>query len=363
MKIKVTRMMSAILIVCLAIVLTGCGSKKTSDFDPMEEFGCDTLNVYNWGEYIGEDTVEDFEEKYNVKVNYSMFGSNEEMYTKLLGGESYDILIPSDYMIERLTNEGKLASLDLSLIPNLSNLHPSVQTTAFDPTNQYSVPYFWGTVGILYDTTVVDAADVEEQGYNVFKNEKYKGEVYLYDSERDSFMMALKALGYSMNTTNQAEIDEAYNWLIEVKEATNPVFVQDEVIDGLINGEKAMGVVYSGDAAYIQSENPNMAYFEPKEGTNFWVDAMVIPENSTCGLLAHEYINYNLEEVVAYNNSEYVGYTSSVAQAKEDLESDVYADSSAYQPREGYELDEAFRDNEEMKKILSELWIKVKAAK
>lgn len=356
----------AILVICVSLGLYGLNTLRTnskSNFDPIATYGCDTLNVFNWGEYVGEKTIANFEKRYNVKVNYSVFASNEEMYTKLLGGDDYDVLVPSDYMIERLIAEGRLRELDKSHIPNLSNLTAGVLNLPFDPHNTYSVPYFWGSVGIIYDKTKVSAQDVKTQGYNVLKNTKYKGQIYIYDSERDSFMMALKALGYSMNTENDQEINAAYEWLLELKATMDPVFVTDEVIDGMINNEKNMAVVYSGDAAYIQMENPNMAYWEPLEGTNQWSDAMVIPNNATCPLLAEEFINYNLEYDPAYDNSNYVGYTSSVDQVKIDLEKGEYADSSAYIPRTKYHLDEVFVNNEKMKKKLSELWIKIKAAK
>ncbi|NBK96833.1 MAG: extracellular solute-binding protein [Erysipelotrichia bacterium] len=356
----------AILVVCVSLGLYGLNilrSSSKSNFDPIAAYGCDTLNVFNWGEYIGEKTIDSFEKEYNVKVNYSIFASNEEMYTKLLGGDEYDILVPSDYMVERLIKENRLRKLDKSNIPNLKSLTDGVKNLPFDPDNTYSVPYFWGSVGIVYDKTKIDPNDVESQGYNVLKNTKYKGQIYLYDSERDSFMMALKALGYSMNTESELQIHEAYEWLLELKATMDPVFVTDEVIDGMINNEKDMAVVYSGDAAYIQMENPNMVYFEPNEGTNQWSDAMVIPSNSACPLLAEEFINYNLEYDTAYDNSSYVGYTSSVDKVKIALEEGEYANSSAYQPRTNYPLDEVFVNNEAMKKKLSELWIKIKAAK
>lgn len=356
----------AIVAVCVCLGLYGLNtlrSSSKSNFDPIATYGCDTLNVFNWGEYVGEKTISNFEDRYNVKVNYSVFASNEEMYTKLLGGDDYDVLIPSDYMIERLINENRLRKIDKNNIPNLASITEGVKNLPFDPDNTYSVPYFWGSVGIIYDKTKIDPVDVETQGYNVLKNTKYKGQIYIYDSERDSFMMALKALGYSMNTENDKEINEAYEWLLELKTTMEPVFVTDEVIDGMINNEKNMAVVYSGDAAYIQMENPNMAYFEPLEGTNQWSDAMVVPKNAACPLLAEEFINYNLEYEAAYDNSNYVGYTSGVDKVKHDLETGEYADSSAYIPRTGYALDEVFVNNETMKKKLSELWIKIKAAK
>lgn len=348
----------------LAIGLFGLSSlrsKSSSDIDPMAEYGCNTLNVFNWGEYVGEDTISDFEEKYNVSVNYSVFASNEEMYTKLLGGESYDVLVPSDYMIERLIQEDLLREIDLDKITNYDKLSASVLELPYDPENTYSIPYFWGSVGIVYNSETVSKEDVENEGFNVLKNPKYKGRIYVYDSERDSFMMALKALGYSMNTTDQNEIDEAYQWLRELKSENASVFVTDEVIDGMINGEKDIAVVYSGDATYIHDENPSMVYYEPESGTNIWSDAMVIPKNSACPLLAEEFINYNLEEEVAYNNSLYVGYTSSVESVIERLKENEFKDNNAYIPRSDYPLDEVFRYNEEIKKILAELWIKVKA--
>lgn len=360
-KLKLT-----IVAVCVCLGLYGLNtlrSNSKSNFDPIATYGCDTLNVFNWGEYVGEKTISNFEDRYNVKVNYSVFASNEEMYTKLLGGDDYDVLIPSDYMIERLISEKRLRKLDKSHIPNLSALTEGVKNLPFDPDNTYSVPYFWGSVGIIYDKTKIDSTDVETQGYNVLKNTKYKGQIYIYDSERDSFMMALKALGYSMNSENDEEINAAYEWLLELKATMDPVFVTDEVIDGMINNEKNMAVVYSGDAAYIQMENPNMAYWEPLEGTNQWSDAMVVPSNAACPLLAEEFINYNLEYEAAYDNSNYVGYTSGVDEVKKALETGEYADSSAYIPRTGYKLDEVFVNNEAMKKKLSELWIKIKAAK
>lgn len=353
----------AIIVVVASMGLFGLNtlrSNASSKVDPMKEYGCNTLNIFNWGEYVGEDTIANFEKQYNVSVNYTLFASNEEMYTKLLGGESFDVLVPSDYMIERLMQEDMLYPLDLDHIPNYKNLSPEVLNLEYDPKNEYSIPYFWGSVGIIYNSDKVSSSDVEKEGFNVLKDPKYKGRTYVYDSERDSFMMAFKALGYSMNTTDEKEINDAYEWLREVK-ANGPVFVTDEVIDGMINSEKDIAVVYSGDAAYIQSENSKMKYFEPMEGTNIWSDAMVIPKNSACPHLAEAFINYSISEKVAYENSLYVGYTSPVAKVKDELAKGEYQGSSAYIPRSGYEKDETFRYNEAMKKKLAELWIKIKA--
>lgn len=345
----------------LALSLTGCGSKK-SDVDPIAQYGCDVLNVYNWGEYVGENVISDFENAYNVKVNYSLFDSNEVMYTKLLGGSQYDVLVPSDYMIERLIDEKLLQPIDWSKITNKGNLYDGVMATAYDPDNTYSVPYFWGSVGIVYNKNNVDPQDVEKEGFNVLKNSKYANRVYMYDSERDSFMIALKALGYSMNTENLDEINEAYEWLLELDRNVNPAYVTDEVIDSMVNGEKDLAVVYSGDAAYILSENDEMDYYMPESGTNVWVDAMVIPANAKCPALAHEFINFILTDDASYDNSATVGYASSNKNVLDEMiaAGDEFEGNVAYLPRTDNPNDEYFHHNEAMKKILSDLWIKVK---
>ena len=208
------------------------------------------------------------------------FDSNEQMYIKVANKEPYDILVPSDYMIERLIQEDLLQKLDHSKLTCMDKLADAVKGLPYDPDNEYSVPYFWGTVGIVYDKTKVDIKDLEEEGFGIFLDEKYKGDVYLYDSERDSFMMALKALGYSMNTTNEQEIQEAYEWLVQCVESMDTEIVTDEIIDNMAQGRKALGLIYSGDATYVMDENENMGYYMPKSGTNLWSDAMVIPKLS-----------------------------------------------------------------------------------
>ena len=344
----------------LLIGLSGCGSSSDVEqvMDAQEVYGCNVLNVYNWGEYIGENTISNFEQMYNAKVNYSLFDSNEAMYTKLLGGSAYDILVPSDYMIERLIEEDLLQPIDKNIVTNLDNLADGVKNLPYDPDNTYSVPYFWGTVGIVYNKNNVSQEQLEEEGYNILLDEQYKGRVYLYDSERDSFMMAFKALGYSMNTEDENEIQEAYQWLLDVNEAVDPAFVTDEVIDAMVNGEKDIAIMYSGDAAYVLSENEDMAYFTPNSGTNLWSDAMVIPANAKCPGLANEFINYMLTYEAAYDNSYTVGYTSSNAEVMDELSQEY--DPSAYIPRTNFEKDEVFEHNEVLKKELTDLWIKVK---
>lgn len=351
-------------LVCSMAALTGCGSSSEAkaSIDAQQQFGCSTINVYNAGEYIGENVLSDFEKMYNARVNYDTFESNEIMYTKLLGGSSYDVLIPSDYMIERLISEDMLQPLNEEQMTNVDDINPAVlkMREAYDPEGKYSMPYFWGTVGIVYDTTVVPADTIEKLGWDVLKDTDYKGNLYYYDSQRDGFMIAFKALGYSMNTDNEDEINKAYEWLREMNATMAPSYVTDEVIDGMVNGNKAMAVMYSGDAAYVLGENEDMAWIEPNQGTNKWSDAMVIPKNAGCAGLANEFINYMTSYDVQYANSEYVGYTSVRNDVEKDLASSVYEDNDAYNPRTDGSKDEVFHYNESLTKQLSDLWNKVK---
>ena len=331
----------------------------------IEKYGSDTLKLYLPGEYIGEDLISNFESQFGVKVIVENFDSNEMMYTKIQAGDSYDVLIPSDYMIERLIAGDYLQKLDRSLVPNLDNLSPAVQNMDYDPDNTWSVPYFWGSVGLVYNHENVDPAAVEAEGWEILRNTDYAGRIYIYDSERDSFMMAFKALGCSMNTDDPTEIDAAYNWLREMNNTMSPVYVTDEVIDAMMAGYKDIAVVYSGDATVILDENEEMSFSMPNEGTNIWCDAMVIPANAENPLLAHEFINYTLTYEASFDNSETVGYASPNAEVLEEMSGseDLYAENEAYLPRSDGEMDEMFHDNRTLQKELSKLWIKVKAEK
>ena len=331
----------------------------------VEKYGSNVLKLYLPGEYLGENVISDFEKQYGVRVIVENFDSNEMMYTKLMAGDRYDVIIPSDYMIERLMNEDFLQPLDKSMIPNMENMSDAVLGMSYDPDNTYSIPYFWGSVGLVYNHENVDPAVIESEGWEVLRNTDYAGHIYIYDSERDSFMMAFKALGYSMNTEDPNEINDAYEWLLQMNNAMSPVYVTDEVIDGMMNGYKDIAVVYSGDAAVVLDENEDMSFYMPSQGTNIWCDAMVIPQNAENPKLAHEFINYMLTYEAAFDNTETVGYTSPNAEVFEEMTSseDLYADNAAYLPRSGYDKDEMFHDNQTLMRELSKLWIKVKAAK
>ena len=331
----------------------------------VEKYGSNVLKLYLPGEYLGENVISDFEKQYGVRVIVENFDSNEMMYTKLMAGDRYDVIIPSDYMIERLMNEDFLQPLDKSMIPNMENMSDAVLGMSYDPDNTYSIPYFWGSVGLVYNHENVDPAVIESEGWEVLRNTDYAGHIYIYDSERDSFMMAFKALGYSMNTEDPNEINDAYEWLLQMNNTMSPVYVTDEVIDGMMNGYKDIAVVYSGDATVLLDENEDMSFYMPNQGTNIWCDAMVIPKNAENPKLANEFINYMLTYEAAFDNTETVGYTSPNAEVFEEMTSseDLYAENAAYLPRSGYEADEMFHDNQVLMRELSKLWIKVKAAK
>lgn len=323
-----------------------------------------TLHVYNWGEYTGENLLNDFEAKTGAKVVMENFDSNEQMYIKVANGETYDVLVPSDYMIQRLIGEDYLQKLDKTKLDCMDKLCEDVIGLPYDPNNDYSIPYFWGTVGIVYDKNQVDIEDLEREGFEIFRDPKYRGNIYLYDSERDSFMMALKAQGYSMNTSSEKELQEAYEWLVSCVQTMKPEIVTDEIIDNMAQGRKALGLIYSGDAAYVMAENEDMGYYLPESGTNLWSDAMVIPANAKNPELAHEFINFVSDYEGAYDNSSFVGYTSANQEVMDTLygEGGEYEGIDAYMPRSGYPKDEVFEYNEDTRKTIANLWSKVKIA-
>lgn len=349
-------------VVVVGLVASLFGLNKSASTLP---YAGQTLHVYNWGEYTGENIISGFEELTGAKVIMDNFDSNEQMYIKVANGDAYDVLVPSDYMIQRMMQEDMLQKLEPETRKEcLSELMEAIKGLPYDPKNEYSIPYFWGTVGIVYDKTKVSEEDLEKDGWDIFLDQKFKGDIYLYDSERDSFMMALKALGYSMNTTSQDELNAAYNWLIQCVQTMDPEIVTDEIIDNMAQARKALGLIYSGDAAYVMSENENMGFYMPTSGTNLWSDAMVIPKNAKNPKLANEFIRYITSYDAAMDNSSYVGYTSPNKEVTEELggEGGDYDGINAYTPRSGYDKDEVFQYDEATRKIIADLWSRVKVA-
>lgn len=356
------KMMVLVMIVAICLGTAACSNASSNA--AKEKYGSDTMKLFLPGEYLGENIIADFEKQFGVKVIIDLFDSNEMMYTKLSAGDSYDVLIPSDYMIERLLKEEQLQPLDKSMLTNLDLMSDEVKNCDFDPDNTYSVPYFFGNVGIVYNHNNVSLEDLQAEDFDIFRDQRYNGRIYMYDSERDGFMMAFKQLGYSCNTDDPDEINAAYEWLVDLTANMNPVYVTDEVIDYMMGGSKDLAIVYSGDAVTILSENEDMSYYTPSCGTNFWVDAMCIPANAENPKLANEFINYVLTYEASMDNTLGVGYASTNKQVLNEVyaEGGEYEGNEAYYPRT-YEKDEMFHDNEKLRKQLSELWIKVKAAK
>lgn len=350
-KVMSSKIVKVVLAGCLLLsvgwsISTGVGKK--------------TLRVYNWGEYIDKTVISDFEKEYDCRIIYETFDSNEIMYTKYMSGNSYDVMVPSEYMIERMIKEELLQPIDKSLISNFDNINEGILGQSFDPGNDYWVPYFCGNVGILYDKTIVDENDLNE-GWNILRNPKYKGKIYMYDSERDSFMVALKALGYSMNTTVESEIDEAYQWLIDQRSEMDPVYVGDESIDTMISGVKAMAIMYSGDATTVMSENPNMSYYLPEEGTNVWFDGFVISKECKQTELANQFINFMISNDNSYKNTVEVGYLTANINAANKASKEEFKGICAYEIRTEAK-DEVFSyQNNEVKEMYNSRWTKVKA--
>lgn len=329
--------------------LTGCSSSKDQV----------VLNVYNWGDYIDESVLTDFEDETGIKVNYEMYATNEDMMVKLTqGGNSYDVVFPSEYMIEKMIKADMLEPIDKTKIPNLENLDPKFNNLEFDPGYEYSVPYFWGTVGILYNTEMVNET---VDSWDILWDEKYKGEILMMDSQRDTIMVALKKLGYSMNTRNVDELEEAKALLIEQRPLVL-AYVGDNVKDMMRQGEAALSVVWSGEAYGVISEQEGFEFVLPKEGSNYWFDNMVIPKNAENKDAAHEFINFMLNEEVGFKNTDYVGYSTPNMKTFEMLDDEVKARKGAYPSNEDLAEFEVFVDPGEFIEEYNRIWTEFKAS-
>ena len=330
-----------------------------------------TINVYNWGEYIsvddgGEDafdTNKEFEKLTGIKVNYTNFASNEELYAKLKnGGSSYDIIIPSDYMIARMINEDMLEKLDFSNIPNYDALiMDKFKGMDYDPTEEYSVPYTWGMVGIIYNTTLVDEED-DIESWQILWNEKYANNILMFSNSRDAFAIACKYLGYSMNTTDEQELRNAANALVDQKLLVQ-AYVMDEIFDKMTGGEAALAPYYAGDAITMINDNPDLAYAVPREGTNLFVDAMCIPKGAKNKEAAELYINFMCETKAALANIEYIGYSTPQREVPEYLDPELAENPISYPDDEVLANTEAFIAlPSATTRLMDELWTSILTA-
>ena len=267
----------------------------------------DVLRIYNWGEYIDEDILTQFTKETGIKLSYSNYASNEEMYASIKrGGSKYDVVIPTDYMIERLIRENMLEKIDFDNIPNFEYIDRRFTNLAYDPTNEYSVPYMWGTNGILYNTDMVDEPVTS---WDILWDQKYANQIIMYDSMRDSFVPALIKLGYSINTRSVKELHEARDLLIAQKPLVH-AYMGDTVRDSMIGGEAALAIIFSGDAVYCIDENPALAYSVPLEGSNVWFDAVVIPKGARNKDKAEEFINFLCRPDIALKNTEFIWFST-----------------------------------------------------
>ena len=322
----------------------------------------DQVIVYNWGEYIDPEVLDIFEEETGITVVYEEFETNESMYPKVQAGAvSYDLVCPSDYMIQRMIENNLLAEINFDNIPNLKNIGEQYmkQSQGFDPENKYSVPYCWGTVGILYNKTMVDEP---VDSWSILWNEKYADQILMQNSVRDAFGIALKYCGYSLNSTDLDELQEAKELLMKQKPLVQ-AYVVDQVRDKMISNEAAIGVIYSGEAIYTQSENPDLEYVIPKEGSNVWIDSWVIPKNAQNKENAEMFINFLCRPDIAKMNFDYITYSTPNTAARELIEDDAIRNSTIAFP-DASELERCETFNylgTKFDNIYNELWREIKS--
>ena len=331
--------------------------------------GANQLYVYNWGEYIDESVIEEFEEETGIEVVYDLFETNEEMYPVIeAGAVRYDVVCPSDYMIQKMAENGLLAEINFDNIPNLSQIDPIYleRSKSFDPENKYSVPYTWGTVGILYNTERIKELGVPAPTkWSDLWDERYRGEILMQDSVRDAFMVALKMRGYSMNSTDPEELAQARDLLIQQKPLVQ-AYVVDQVRDKMIGGEAAVGVIYSGEMLYIQEESAGadftLEYVVPEEGTNIWIDSWVIPANARNKENAEKWINFLCRPDIAKKNFDYITYSTPNKGAYEMLEDELKNNQALFPDVNQMANSEVFQYlGDEADSLYNEMWKEVKS--
>lgn len=329
-----------------------------------------SINVYNWGEYISTgaeegtlDVNSEFEELTGIKVNYTNFATNEELYAKLKGGgASYDIIIPSDYMISKMIKEGLIQKLDYDNIPNFSYIMDNFRNMEYDPKNEYSVPYTWGTVGIIYDETMVDMKE-EDIDWDLLWNEEYADQILMFDNPRDAFAIAEIMLGYSLNTEDPEELKSAAEKLKEQKRIVQG-YVMDEIFDKMAAGDALIAPYYAGDALTIMEENDSLNFVVPDSGTNLFVDAMCIPTSAKQKEAAEMYINFMCEPDIAFANIDYICYSTPHQAAFDMLDEEVQTDPISYPDNELIaERTTVFVNlSDDANKLMQDLWTEMKSA-
>ena len=358
--------------------LAGCGRfATTAATDPSTGDGATsgsadgqevTINVYNWGQYIAEgdegsiDVIAEFEKAYpNIHVNYTTYDSNETMYSKLkTGGISVDVIIPSDYMIARLIDEDMLLPLNFDNIPNYQYIDEMYKNTSYDPENQYSIPYTWGTVGIIYNTKYVDEADVT--GWELLWNEKYSGKILMFGNSRDAFGIAEYLLGYDVNTTDDTELQAAAQKLTEQKPLVQQ-YVMDEIFDLMENEEAWIAPYYAGDYLTMVAENEDLAFYHPSQGFNLFIDAMCIPSCCQNKEAAETFINFLCDPEISGKNMSWIGYGTPETAAKEFLPAEMAENEVSYPDTEILEHGESFLFlTDATNQLMDSLWLEAKSS-
>ncbi len=352
MKKKLT---AALLIAAMCVsCLTGCGGSKGGENG--------VVKVYNWGEYIDEEVIQMFEEETGIEVIYDTFETNEEMYPLIeAGGVAYDVICPSDYMIEKMIANDLLAEINFDNIPNMEYISDEIMEGSrfFDPENKYSVPYTFGTLGILYNSSLIDE---EITSWESLWNEEYAGNILMYNSPRDLFTAPLKLLGYSLNTTDTAELDEAKEMLLEQKPLLQR-YVMDQIKDSMISGSASIAMCYSGEVLQLQEQNPDLKYVIPEEGSNYFIDSWVIPANAENKENAEAWINFLNDPEIAYKNFEYITYATPNTGAQEMMDEELAANQAVNPSSEVLSRCEVFRTlGEEGDALYSEMWMEIKDA-
>lgn len=335
-----------------ATLFSGCGSNKSEN----------TLTILNYGKYIEPEVIEMFEEETGIKVDYEEYITPENMYTKYKAGAiDYDLICTSDYMVEKLINEGQVLEMNYDNIPLAQNLDKTYFdfSKSFDPENKYSLPYFFGTVGILYNKEMVDESEVDS--WDILWDKDYDGQIIMPDSVRDAFMVALKRLGYSLNTADETELREAQQLLLDQKSMIYSYLV-DEAQDEMIAENAAMAVVYSGEAGFAMEFNENLAFSVPKEGSNMWIDSWFIPKTCTNQENAEKFLNFLCREDIAMLNFDYVYYATPNTKVVEQLDTELQENTTIFPPKEILDNCEVLKSlDDDTTTLYSELWLELKA--
>lgn len=354
-----------LLSLCLAALLcipsfAGCFTTKAAAADTGV-----TINVYNWGQYISDgtdgyiDVNAAFTEATGIQVNYMTFDTNESLYTKLkTGGSSYDIIVPSDYMAGRLIDEGLVQKLDFSNIPNYQYINEAYKNTAYDPNNEYSVPYTWGTAGVIYNKKYVDEADIGS--WDLLWNDKYAGKILMFDNNRDAFAIAESRLGYSLNTTDSVALTACAELLKQQKPVVQQ-YVMDQIFDKMTREEAWIAPYYAGDYLTMLEDNPDLGFYFPEEGFNLFIDCLMIPSSAEHKSEAEAYINFLLSPEVCGENLDYLGYSAPEDAAKEYMDPEMASNDIAYPSAETLSRSEAFLYlPTESNQLMDSLWLDVK---